>query len=129
MRALVLLALAACGGSSPPAAEPVSNEASPAPIVEDSDAPCDPPPGRIRGCVVDEHGAPLAGATVRVEETNLGGDTSVVTDLHGAWGVDLPGRHFHITIYYGDLVDEHDAQTADDELGVRLDVSLDPSRM
>ncbi len=109
MRTACLLLLVACGSSSPPTpSDPIANTATPdaAPPRTSPTGPghCAAPAGRLRGCVHDEHGEPLAGATVVVTSPGEPGPMSAITDEHGGWAIEVDGEVLDLDTYYDDLV-------------------------
>jgi len=107
MRLALVLLLAACGGSSKPATPPVV-EHEVVPDDDDDDAPevrasCEPPPGRLRGCVIDETGAGLPGVTLVLADAAAMTDHVTLSDDHGGYAFDADGTDFQLTVYFGDF--------------------------
>ena len=116
--AAVVVAVAACGGSSRKPA-PVDNAAPPEAEPDEPEvrASCDPPPGRLRGCIIDEAGAGLAGVVLVLTATSLPEALTTTTDAHGGWAIDVQGSDFTLTVYYADLVSELAVQVTAESAG------------
>jgi hypothetical protein len=115
--AAAIVALAACGGPSrkPAAVDSAAPEAS-------SDEPevrasCDAPPGRLRGCIVDETGAGLAGVTLVLTAPSLPETLTTITDAHGGWAIDVQGSDFTLAVHYADFVSQLAVQVTAETAG------------
>jgi hypothetical protein len=117
-RAVLILILAACGGTSPAQREPAPQPASdpdpdpdPDPVPDpdpDPDPVPDPAPdpkpvagrGTIRGTVTDLAGKPLGGVAVIIDRAD-GGIFSDTTDAAGVYSLpDLPTGPHEVTFSY-----------------------------
>jgi hypothetical protein len=112
LTALVVLAVAACGGSRPvpPSNRGFPPKQVPAPAPAKAvltfafvDGSADPQTGTISGLAVDAAKQPMVGATIVAVSQVLQGEQVAVADEAGAFKLErLPPGHYTLVVYYND---------------------------